>query len=55
MSRDWIAVALTAWVLSGCQSTGVVTMDNDSYFTGKNDGVPGLGVNSPGYSGDSRF
>ena len=28
----------------GCQSTGVIQMDRDSYMIGKKDGSPGLGV-----------
>jgi hypothetical protein len=35
---------LTLLVLSGCQSTGVIPMDQDSYMIGKKDGTPGLGV-----------
>jgi hypothetical protein len=31
-------------LLSGCSSTGVVPMDRDSYFIGRKDGTPGLGV-----------
>ena len=31
-------------VLAGCASTGVVPMSGDSYFIGKKDGSPGLGV-----------
>lgn len=31
-------------LLAGCQSTGVIPMDGDSYFIGKKDGTPGLGV-----------
>jgi hypothetical protein len=34
----------TTLMLSACQSTGVVPMDHDSYFIGKKDGSPGLGV-----------
>lgn len=30
--------------LSGCTSTGVIPMDRDSYFIGKKDGTPGIGV-----------
>ena len=30
--------------LSGCQSTGVIPMDQDSYMIAKKDGTPGLGV-----------
>lgn len=37
--------ALSASILvSGCQSTGVIPMDQDSYMIGKKDGTPGLGV-----------
>ena len=28
----------------GCQSTGVIPMGQDSYYIGKKDGSPGLGV-----------
>ena len=31
-------------ILAGCQSTGVIPMSQDSYFIGKKDGSPGLGV-----------
>ena len=31
-------------VLAGCASTGVIPMNGDSYFIGKKDGTPGLGV-----------
>jgi hypothetical protein len=37
-------VAFAAVLLSGCQSTGVIPMDQDSYMIGKKDGTPGLGV-----------
>lgn len=30
--------------LASCKSTGVIPMDGDSYFIGKKDGAPGLGV-----------
>jgi len=33
-------VVLTA----GCQSTGVIPMDQDSYMIGKKDGTPGIGI-----------
>jgi hypothetical protein len=39
-----ITVGFTVLILSGCQSTGVVPMDQDSYFIGKKDGSPGIGV-----------
>ncbi|MCP3888973.1 MAG: SHOCT domain-containing protein [Desulfobulbaceae bacterium] len=31
-------------IISGCASTGVVPMSQDSYFIGKKDGAPGIGV-----------
>ena len=31
-------------LLLGCQSTGVIPMDQDSYYVGKKDGSPGIGV-----------
>jgi hypothetical protein len=31
-------------IFSGCASTGVIPMDQDSYFIGKKDGAPGLGI-----------
>jgi hypothetical protein len=36
-------ISITFFV-SGCQSTGVIPMDQDSYMIGKKDGMPGLGV-----------
>jgi hypothetical protein len=39
-----ITVVFTVLILSGCQSTGVVPMDQDSYFIGKKDGSPGIGI-----------
>jgi hypothetical protein len=33
-----------ATFLAGCQSTGVIPMSQDSYYIGKKDGTPGLGV-----------
>ncbi len=35
---------ITVLMLAGCQSTGVIPMDQDSYMIGKKDGSPGLGV-----------
>lgn len=35
---------ITILMLTGCQSTGVIPMDRDSYMIGKKDGYPGLGV-----------
>jgi hypothetical protein len=31
-------------LLTGCASTGVIPMSQDSYYIGKKDGTPGLGV-----------
>jgi hypothetical protein len=31
-------------LLAGCASTGIIPMDQDSYFIGKKDGTPGLGI-----------
>lgn len=31
-------------VLVGCSSTGVIPMSQDSYFIGKKDGYPGVGI-----------
>lgn len=39
-----LAVTAVFTALSGCQSTGVIQMDQDSYFIGKKDGTPGIGV-----------
>lgn len=36
--------ALSLVVLAGCQSTGVIQVDQDSYMIGKKDGTPGMGV-----------
>ncbi|MFT6906676.1 MAG: hypothetical protein ACJAS1_003344 [Oleiphilaceae bacterium] len=37
-------ITITILFLAGCQSTGVIPMDQDSYMIGKKDGSPGLGV-----------
>ncbi len=37
-------ILLIVAVIAGCQSTGVIPMDQDSYMIGKKDGSPGLGV-----------
>lgn len=39
-----LVLAAIALLLAGCQSTGVIPMDQDSYMIGKKDGTPGLGV-----------
>lgn len=33
-----------SFVLIGCQSTGVIPMSQNSYFIGKKDGSPGIGI-----------
>jgi hypothetical protein len=38
------AIAAFTIFISGCQSTGVVPTGQDSYYIGKKDGSPGLGV-----------
>jgi hypothetical protein len=40
----FLIIALTTFLVSGCQSTGVVPMDGDSYMIGKKDGSPGIGI-----------
>lgn len=39
-----ICTIFAASLLAGCASTGVIPMNGDSYFIGKKDGAPGLGV-----------
>ncbi len=39
-----ISIFLATVVLFGCQSTGIISMDQDSYMIGRKDGSPGLGV-----------
>jgi len=39
----FLSISLIA-ILVGCQSTGVIPMSQDSYYIGKKDGSPGLGV-----------
>ena len=36
--------AVLVVALTGCASTGVIPMDRDSYFIGKKDGSPGIGI-----------
>jgi hypothetical protein len=40
----YLFTALTTIFVLGCQSTGVIPMDQDSYMIGKKDGTPGVGV-----------
>ena len=35
---------ISVLLLTGCGSTGVIPMDRDSFFIGKKDGSPGLGI-----------
>ncbi|GAA0407427.1 hypothetical protein GCM10009133_15060 [Cocleimonas flava] len=42
-STNYILAVVTL-LISGCSSTGVVPMSQDSYYIGKKDGSPGLGV-----------
>jgi hypothetical protein len=37
-------LTISTLILVGCQSTGVIQMDQDSYMIGKKDGSPGIGV-----------
>ena len=41
--RTWF-VLVCAVLIGGCASTGVIPMSQDSYYIGKKDGSPGLGV-----------
>ena len=38
------ASAVLSAALTACASTGVIPMDRDSYFIGKKDGSPGIGI-----------
>ena len=42
--KSIFGITVTAFVLAGCASTGVIPVDSDSYMIGKKDGAPGLGV-----------
>ena len=44
MNRGILFVFTSTALLTSCQSTGVIPMDQDSYYIGKKDGSPGLGV-----------
>lgn len=39
-----VLIVLAASALSACQSTGVIPTGQDSYYIGKKDGTPGIGV-----------
>ena len=47
MKRKYYTILVTVLitvVFNSCASTGVIPMDQDSYFIGKKDSTPGLGV-----------
>lgn len=44
MIKVIILSAITPIIISGCSSTGVIPMSQDSYFIGKKDGSPGIGI-----------
>ena len=39
-----VIIIISALFLVACQSTGIIPMSQDSYYVGKKDGSPGLGV-----------
>jgi hypothetical protein len=41
---NFLVTILVTLIFNSCASTGVIPMDQDSYFIGKKDGSPGLGV-----------
>jgi len=44
MSNKIILSIVVFIIISSCSSTGVIPMSQDSYFIGKKDGSPGVGV-----------
>jgi hypothetical protein len=44
MNKSIILSAIIVLMITGCASTGVIPMSQDSYFIGKKDGSPGIGV-----------
>lgn len=44
MTKSTILSVITFLIISGCSSTGVIPMSQDSYFIGKKDGSPGIGI-----------
>ena len=44
MNKKIILSSITFLIISGCSSTGVIPMSQDSYFIGKKDGSPGIGI-----------
>jgi hypothetical protein len=39
-----LLLIIATLTINSCSSTGVIPMDQDSYYIGKKDGAPGLGV-----------
>ena len=39
-----IIISLFTLFIASCSSTGVIPMSQDSYFIGKKDGYPGIGI-----------
>ena len=44
MNKKIIIILVAGILLVGCSSTGVIPMSQDSYFIGKKDGYPGVGI-----------
>lgn len=44
MNIKIVLSVIACLILAGCQSTGVIPMSQDSYYIGKKDGSPGIGV-----------
>ena len=44
MNKNIILTIALSFLLIGCSSTGVIPMSQDSYFIGKKDAYPGVGV-----------
>ncbi|MEH6735648.1 MAG: SHOCT domain-containing protein [Shewanella sp.] len=44
MTKKLNIIILTSVMVAGCSSTGVIPMSQDSYFIGKKDGSPGIGI-----------
>ena len=44
MNRKIVITLMSGCLLIGCSSTGVIPMSQDSYFIGKKDGYPGIGI-----------
>ena len=44
MNKKIIITLISGILFIGCSSTGVIPMSQDSYFIGKKDGYPGVGI-----------